>query len=549
MKKAIIHMFIAINCITALTNISSIDCIRTDPQWPSTTLATLSRREKIAQLLIPFIKAHGNHYEENNIDELITSYGIGGVIFLGHSTPLQQRERTELYQKIAKVPLLIMLDSEWGLHMRLDHDPSQVVQYPKNMALGAIKNRSLIYQLGYEIGQQCRTLGVAVNLAPVADVNNNPQNPVIHLRSFGDNVETVTECTLLYARGVQDAGIIACVKHFPGHGDTAIDSHVSLPTINHPLDRLQNTELIPFKKLIDAGIAAVMTGHLYVPAYESTTDTPATFSPAITHDLLQKTLGFNGLVITDGLNMKALSDPSLKPGDLELKAFLAGHDILLCSVDIPDAITTIEQAIIHGTIDEAELDRRVLKILRYKQAVITPPAHTEELSFLTRPEAYALQQQLYEATMTSIAQSEVAPWSRELLATSYIVQSGTLPDEYLAQELSKHGYVVHTIAEMVNMIGQHNDCRPVLLIIGNHQGLTKEQYGIPETITEPLKHLQASHTPFYVITFNSPYGLAKLKAAQATLVAYESCVPAQKAVIKVLNGDLYPTGTSPVHVN
>lgn len=343
--------------------------------WAATTLAQLTLEEKIGQLFMVATVADQESGINANpkvplpykvdhayIEYLIREYHVGGIIFLGFATPEQQIKLTNYYQQMSQIPLLIGEDCEWGLSYHL----LGTIIYPRNGALSRVGDEQLIYDLGREIGRQMKQIGVHINFAPVVDVNNNPNNPVIKDRSFGADKDQVARLGLLMMRGLQDAGIIATAKHFPGHGDTDVDSHHDLPVLNQPRQRLHELELFPFKKLIQEGVKAVMTAHLEIPAFDTTPHLPASLSRGITTDLLHHELGFKGLVITDGLGMAGVTKHH-KPGELELKALLAGNDILLCPMDVPKAVELIKQAIADGQLTETELDAHVLKILQAKE--------------------------------------------------------------------------------------------------------------------------------------------------------------------------------------
>ncbi|MBI2775467.1 hypothetical protein HYX58_05660 [Candidatus Dependentiae bacterium] len=341
--------------------------------WAEKTLENLSLREKIGQLFIVAAVADEisltstYHYFEpyrvdrSYIDMLICEYGIGGIIYLGTSTLMQEIVATNIYQSRANIPLLIAQDCEWGLNQRIP----EVIPFPKQKILGALENSEIIYQVGYQIGLQCKLVGVHLNLAPVADLNSNPLNPIINERSFGENKEKVANCCVLINQGMRDAGILTCAKHFPGHGDTFVDSHLALPIINHDLNRLNQYELYPFKKLIAQNIPCIMIAHLEVPALEKDC-IPTTFSKNVI-TFLRNELGFEGLIITDGLGMGALMN-NYKSGEIELRALLAGNDILLCPIDVPKAVELIENAIKENIITHEKLDAHVLKILHAKEA-------------------------------------------------------------------------------------------------------------------------------------------------------------------------------------
>ena len=331
-------------------------------RWADSVFNTLTPDQRIGQLFM--VAAYSNEKrEEAQIKRLIDSCGIGGLIFF-QGGPKRQASLTNYYQSVSKVKLLIAMDAEWGLDMRLD----STVRFPRQMTLGAIPSQadSLIYLMGREIARECKRLGIHVNFAPVVDINNNPRNPVISNRSFGENKFNVARKSLLYMKGLQDAGVLACAKHFPGHGDTDSDSHKTLPVISQSKERIDSLELFPFKQLFREGVGSVMVAHLYIPALDTTTNRASTLSPKIVTDLLKNELKFQGLIFTDALNMKGVTK-FYKPGEVDAKALIAGNDVLLFSEDVPKAIVEIKNAISRGEITQDEIDKRCKKILLAKQ--------------------------------------------------------------------------------------------------------------------------------------------------------------------------------------
>lgn len=380
--------------------------------WARKTLQSLTLRQKIGQLFMVAAISCEDQKEEalaaslfkcpyrmdqSYIEYLIREYGVGGIIFLYKSMPEQQIDCTNHYQAISKIPLLIGQDCEWGLSMRL----YDVIEFPRNNALGALFDKSLLYEFGLEVGKQCKAIGVHINFAPVIDVNTNPLNPVIGRRAFGDTPELVAECGLRVMQGLHDAGVLACAKHFPGHGDTSVDSHSDLPVINHSLTRLANVDLMPFKRLIDGGVSGVMSAHILVTALNEHENVPTSVSHRCVTQLLEHELGFKGLKITDGLGMGALMR-YYQPGEIELRAFLAGNDILLCPLDVPKAVSLIEQAIHNGKISEHDLEKRILKILKAKEWAgchrFTPINKQDARAALFAPHALKLQKRLFSGS-------------------------------------------------------------------------------------------------------------------------------------------------------
>ena len=374
--------------------------------WVQHTLQNMSIEEKIAQMIMVAAYSNKDVNHTTAIADLVKNQKIGGLIFF-QGDPLTQLKLTNYYQDLSAVPLLIAQDAEWGLSMRLQDVPI----FPRQLMLGAIQDDGLIYDFGKEIARECRRLGVHMNFAPVVDVNNNPNNPVINDRSFGEDIYNVSAKGIAYMQGMEYNGILACAKHFPGHGDTDADSHHSLPLIAHSRSHLDSIELYPFRQLVKRQVAAVMNAHLSIPALDNQALSqradspiiPASLSHKIVTELLQDELGYDGLKITDALNMKGVSN-YFAPGEVDLKACLAGNDILLFSEDVPRAIRLISEAVKNNEISEAEIDRRVNKILKakYKMGLAETKFVAAEnlLADLNTPEAEILHRKLIAEAIT-----------------------------------------------------------------------------------------------------------------------------------------------------
>lgn len=327
--------------------------------WVDSVFSTLTLEEQIGQLIMPTVDPYLTKVNEDKLMKLVKEQKVGGLLFT-KSTIENQGKMTNLMQKNAKVPLFISLDGEWGLSMRIEG----TTRFPKNIALGALKNNQLIYEYGREVARQCKLMGIQINFAPVLDINNNPKNPVINIRSFGQSRDRVADAAIAYAKGLEYEGVISVGKHFPGHGDTNADSHKALPIVDLPLSRLDSVELYPFKKYIRSGLAGMMVGHLYLPAFDQDT-IPASLSHSIVTDLLRNELDFQGLVFTDALIMKAITD---KNGSPCVQALLAGHDILLCPSNPMAEIDSVKNAIANGILSLASIQARCKKVLSYKYA-------------------------------------------------------------------------------------------------------------------------------------------------------------------------------------
>jgi beta-glucosidase-like glycosyl hydrolase len=328
--------------------------------WVDSVFNTFSEDDKIAQLFMLAVEPSGNPRVGNEISTLIKKYKIGGLVFF-KGMPTEQAQLTNRFQSELNIPALVAIDGEWGLGMRLD----STISFPYQMALGAIQDDNLIYEMGIEIGRECKRIGIHINFAPVADVNNNAKNPVINYRSFGENKIKVASKAYAYMKGMQDIGLITSAKHFPGHGDTDVDSHYGLPVIKHNIERLDDIELYPFKELINKGLNGVMVAHMNIPALDATPNLPTTLSkPVITH-LLREKLGFKGLIFTDAMRMKGVT--AYHPvGEAEVKALLAGIDIIELSENTPKAIEAIKSAVKTGVIKQEDIDTKCKKVLTAK---------------------------------------------------------------------------------------------------------------------------------------------------------------------------------------
>jgi beta-N-acetylhexosaminidase len=329
-------------------------------QWVDSVFKSLSKEEKLAQLMV--VRAHSNLGPDHvaKVISDIEKYNIGALCFF-QGGPVRQANLTNHYQKIAKTPIMVTIDGEWGLGMRLD----SVTDFPYQLTLGSLSDPQLVYRMGIAVGEQCKRLGVHVNYAPVVDINNNPNNPVIGYRSFGEDKYKVAAFGAAYMKGMQDAGILACAKHFPGHGDTEVDSHLDLPLINKTKEQLDSLELLPFRELFSKGVGSVMIAHLYIPSIDNTANRATSLSKGNVTDLLRISMGYEGLTFTDALEMKGVTKyfPS---GEASVQALIAGNDMLCLPDDVGKAIDAIKQAIKKKKLSWDDIDAKVKKVLAAK---------------------------------------------------------------------------------------------------------------------------------------------------------------------------------------
>ena len=366
--------------------------------WVDSVYSSMNIDQKVGQLYSVWTASRYGQAEINEIKNIIDKYHIGGLIFsLGSIN--DQIISHNIFQKQSNIPLLISMDAEWGLGMRLEDGFS----FPYNITLGSIREDSLIFNVGQRIGEHLKKMGVHLNFAPVSDVNTNPKNPIIGARSFGENKFNVSKKSIKYIKGLNESGVLAVGKHFPGHGDTRKDSHLTLPALNYDSTRIDSIELYPFKQIINSGVDGIMTAHLKVKSLDDKMIT--TLSRKIINDLLKVDLGFEGIVITDALDMKAIVDYS-KGNYPDVDALIAGNDILLMPTDLKKSISEIKKAVLDGRVKEKRLEDAVKKILKTKYKVglnkYKPIRNNNIKVQLNTHEDYALFEKLAEKSMTLI---------------------------------------------------------------------------------------------------------------------------------------------------
>jgi beta-N-acetylhexosaminidase len=528
-------------------------------RWVDSVFSTLSADRRIGQLFMVAAYSNRDKAHVHEIRKLIQENGIGGLIFF-QGGPQREARMTNQFQDLSDVPLLISIDGEWGLAMRLD----STVQYPRQMTLGAIQDDSLIYYMGKEIALECKRLGIQVNLAPVADVNNNPANPVISNRSFGENKYNVARKAAMYMKGMQDAGVLANAKHFPGHGDTDSDSHKTLPIINQCAERMDTLELFPFRELIRQGLGSIMVAHLYIPCYDSTKNTASTLSKKVVTDLLKDTMGFKGLVFTDALNMKGVSK-FFEPGIVDLKALLAGNDVLLFSENVPVAITEIKKAITQGLITQDEIDSRCRKILYAKywcglnklSSVNTKKLYED----LNNTQADLINRKLAEAAMTVLKNDgSLLPLKR--LDTCHIacVSLGYEEEHTYYSMLSNYAAIDHfgidkdlrkyPVDSLLHKLAPYNT---IILSLNNMNNSPKKDFGLTELVrhlVDTITSLKNKH--IIVDVFANPYLISlfpETEKANAVVLSYEWSSYTQEASAQLIFGGIPSLGKIPVSVS
>lgn len=517
-------------------------------KWVDSVYNSMSLNERLGQLFM--VAAYSNKNQNSNIEKLITENKIGGVIFF-QGGPVRQAQLTNKYQSLSKIPLFIGLDAEWGLGMRLD----STTNYPYNMTLGAIQDLKLIEKLGAQMGKEGKRLGLHFNFAPVLDINTNARNPIIGFRSFGEDKINVSQHGIAISKGFQSQGVFATAKHFPGHGNTAFDSHKVLPTINSLKDSLENKELYPYKKIFGEGLTSVMVAHLNVPSLASRANYPSSLSYPIVTTLLQKELGFEGLIFTDALNMKAVKIFN-KPGQVELEAFLAGNDILLFSEDVPKAIEVLDKAYHDALISEERLMFSVKKILKFKYLAGLKNHKAIELKQLyedlNRSKNDALQYELYENAITVIKNTNsILPIKNIENQKIAYVRLGDASNSYFVETLKKYTEVTEVTDTNLNSLQEKLKSFSTVIIGYHKSDAPWKDYDFDSEELNKIAFL-AQNNQVILDVFASPYALLAIKdfsAIKGLIVSYQNNVAAQVTSAELIFGAIAAKGKLPITVS
>lgn len=524
-----------------------------EQNWVDSVFETMTERQRIGQLFM--IRAHSDKDSvfEAEVDSIIRTFEVGGLCFF-QGTPEKQAVLTNRYQNSSpKLPLLVAMDAEWGLGMRLK---SSTMSFPKQLTLGAISDNRLIYEMGKEVARQCRRLGVHVNFAPVADINNNPDNPVINSRSFGEDRFNVTAKCFQYMMGMQDAGVMACAKHFPGHGDTDIDSHLELPLIIHAQDRLDSLELFPFRVLSQYGIGSMMVAHLNVPALDDRAKRPTTLSHPVIHDLLRKKIGFQGLVFTDAMEMKAVTK-YFGPGQADLEALRAGNDMILLPANIGESVMAIETALEDGSLDREELHQSVKRVLRakYRLGLNKPQqVQTKRIRKDLHPvEGEMLRRKLIEEALTLVRDDHQLagfPNLESLRIASLAIGDTTattfqqVANRYAPMQLVQSPWETDSIANdsIIALLDGYD-----VVLISLHLWSIRAQidYGITDQAIDLVQQLNKKHRVILHV-FGNPYSLRHFDEVPSAVVAYQDDATTQSLAAQALFGARNYHGKLPI---
>ncbi len=510
-------------------------------QWVDKTYKNLSQDEKLGQLFIVALYTNKGEEYISQVRNIVTADKIGGLILMQDDAGREISLVNEFQQK-SKIPLMIGMDAEWGLFQRI----AAAHKFPWAMTLGAIQDKNLVYQMAAKIAEDCHRMGINWDFAPVVDVNTNPDNPIIGNRSFGSEVENVISSALSYSNGLQDNNILAAIKHFPGHGDTSTDSHLDLPVVSHPMERLNTVELAPFKALINKGIGGVMVAHLYVPSLESGKGIPASVSKNIITGLLKDKLGYKGLIITDALNMGAVAN-KYKPGELDAMAFKAGNDIMLFSQGVSEGKKLIQKAIDKGEIPQSRVEESVKKILLTKYFLgLTQytPKNPENINADLNNNTHAtLVQNLYSNALTLLKdEKKLLPLTGKQV---YYVPLEEAPYQTFANRLGNN-VIIKKAGEM-NTIPAGST-----VIVGLHKDNSSayKPYKISPESKKVLSDLTKNQN-IILDVFGSAYALKDIDISKVStvLVSYENNDDSMNAAADALNGKTKIWGKLPVLVN
>jgi beta-N-acetylhexosaminidase len=539
-------------------------------QWVDSVFNSLSNEERIAQLMV--IRAHSNLGADHvaKVTEDIKKYNVGALCFF-QGGPVRQANLTNFYQSIAKTPIMITIDGEWGLGMRLD----SVNKFPFQLTLGSINDENLVYRMGLAVGEQCKRIGVHVNYAPVVDVNNNPNNPVIGYRSFGEDKEKVSKYGIAYMKGMQDAGIMACAKHFPGHGDVDVDSHYDLPVINKTMNQLDSMELVPFRAIFNAGVGSVMIAHLYIPSIDNTTNKATSISKNNVTDLLRKKMGYEGLTFTDALEMKGVAK-FFPGGTISVEALIAGNDMLCLPASVPETIEAVKKAIDENRLSWQDIYSKTKKVLASKYQLGLTQTQRVDINNLQNDinaKTDAIRYEVAEHSMTLLAEAKFTA-SRSDYATvplqAYKMgnksKSKSTKIAYVGiglMELSDFGKRLQKdfnadvftfsykdgkekAAEILKKVPKDGKYDAIIIGVHNYANKPMDNFGISAAAIDLYKQLNFIKT--ITLTFGNVLATKNFCDARTLVACYQDDNITQQAAADLLQGKIRPQGKLPVGV-
>ncbi len=522
--------------------------------WVDSVYSILTPDERLGQLF--WLRAHTDKDAtyEAAVENLVKKYKPGALCFFNPTakgTPEKQVELTNRYQALSeRLPMFITIDAEWGLGMRMK---GTALSFPRQLMLGAIQDNTLIYKMGATIARHCKRVGVNFNFAPVADVNNNAANPVIGFRSFGEDRNEVAAKAYQYMKGLQDNGVLASAKHFPGHGDTDTDSHYDLPVINHPFERLDSIELFPFKILIQQGVGSVMVAHLNVPALDDAKSLPTTLSHKVVTELLKNKLNFNGLILTDGLEMKGVTK-YYGPGEVEARALVAGADVLLLPGNVEAGFKTVKKWLADGRLDSTLVNFSVKKVLRWKYrmgvAEFKPLSSEGVRADVNDKAALALKRELIANALTLVKnEGNIVPFRNERLQGIASLSIGAKADNTFQKTLNRYAkietYATGSELSATQWVSRLKDKDIVIVSLHGMSQFASKGYGLTESARAFIQEL-SRQTKVVLVVFGNPYSIRFFEEVNSLLVAYEEDEEVEDLAAQALFGAFSISGRLPV---
>ena len=521
-------------------------------KWADSVYKKLSKDERIAQLMVVRLSTIDSRtktvtFYDADVEKLIKKYNIGGIcVFQG--SPVKQATIINRLQSKAKTPLLMCIDAEWGVGMRLI---DSVLPLPRQMMLGAMKDETIVYRYGQLVAEQCKRIGLQVNYAPVVDINNNPNNPVINDRSFGEDKYKVAAFGIQYMKGMQDAGVMACAKHFPGHGDVATDSHYDLPVINKTMAQLDSLELYPFRKIFEAGVGSVMLAHLYIPSIDTTTNRATSLSPQNINGLLRTQLNYQGLTFTDALEMQGVKK-FYPDGAASVQSLIAGNDMLCLPGDVPGAIKKTKEAIKKKQLSWADIEMHCKKVLVAKYAYglnNLQPINTTNLTADLNAAIPAMRRLVAENAITLVAKKDASffPLRDTKKGDVAFVAFGTTTENELAKRMKQDYNATVFYSNEIDLLNKLSSYKKIVIGIHNVGRYAASNFGFTKSILDLLNTLQQKENCISFL-FGNAYALKNMCNAANMVVCYEDDEIVQGTAADFLQGKLFYKGTLPVTV-
>lgn len=560
MKK---HLLISLSLIalftansTAQTTVPFVKTLNTPNRWVDSVFKNMSRNQKIGQLFM--VRAHtnlGQNYSDS-VAKVIKKEHLGGVVFFAGG-PVRQAMLTNQYQQLAKIPLMVAIDGEWGLGMRLD----STISFPYQMTLGAIQNNDLIYQMGQQVAKDFKRIGIQINFAPVMDVNNNPRNPVIGYRSFGENKYNVAQKGIAYMKGMQDGGLFTTAKHFPGHGDTDVDSHYDLPKLPFTAGRLDSLEMYPFKQAFAENLSGIMVAHMNIPSLDNTANLPSTLSKPIVTDILKEKLGFKGLVFSDAMEMKGVIK-YFKNSEADVRALIAGNDVLELSENTGRAIKLIRKSIRQKRLTWDDIDAKVRKILEAKYWMglnkLAPVKIYGLVTDINSAPAKQLHQDLTDASITLLKGEQLLPLRNDFVRKTAIITVGVTEPTEFATAIRKEMpdatlFIIPKNISLTEMIAVKDALKNFdLRLLSIYDTRKRPAASLDYSIDLKLFIADIAQQQTITTVFANPYTLAGLPGIEASIgltMGYQNSVETERSAAKLLLGKIKAKGKLPVTIN